>query len=309
MNPENIKRTAYTATLMEEAVRAEILTHDDIALLQGAVMTALEKAINLYTNEQSTSIMTETAQDLLKSVVACIDEYLFFAAHGSHEKALEILTSADMTELYLLGYRQLKSLVLESVGLMVKVKKTKLDINNARYEKTIETYVPQFLKSYDAHFDALSTISHFYPLSAPLPKSGSVVNAMILYLNSLLEENKFCAEIQGTKMLYNEYKEQHLSNSVYGGDNIYAVTLHNAIFAILSGRKPGSLRVDAEDCSRICKELSPLSVEAIATKLAEAAVVLSAANPQYALSVLRATLPQVTQAIYRDNLRGMLVVY
>jgi len=307
IDPKNIKRTAYTATLMEEAVRAEILTPDDIVSLQGSVMAALEKAINLYTSEQSTSIMTETAQDLLKSIVTCIDEYL--VAQNSHEKALGILTTTDATELYLFGYRQLKSLLLESISLMVKVKKTRLDINNGAYEKTIETYIPQFIKSYDAHYDALSTISHFYPLASPIPKSGSTINALILYLNGLLEENKFCAEIQGTKLLYNEYKEQHMQTAVFQGDNIYAITLHNAIFAILSGRKPGSLRVDVEDCQKIFKAMSNLPMEAIATKLAEAAIVLSTSNPQYALATLKATLPQTSQAIYRNNLKSMLVVY
>lgn len=309
INPENIKRSAYTNSLLEEAVRIGAITEDDVIKVQTSMMDALEKAINLYTHEKSTSVMTETAQDLLKSVLVCIDEYLVFL--DSHQKALDTLLTQDSTELYLLGYRQLKALVLESVSLMVKLKKSKLDIANAKYEKTIEKFIPELLKSYDAHFDAIYTISHFYPLASPIPKSDGVIRSVILYMNALIEENRFCSQIPGVKILYDEYKEQHFQNqnSIFAGDNIYAVTLHNAIFAVLSGRKPGSLRVDVEDCHRLSQSLGGLTRDALATKLAEAAVVLGIGDSRYAMNALRHTLPSVSHALMCSSLDNILVAY
>lgn len=307
INPLNIKRSAYTNTLLDEAVRVGAVTDDDVTAVQISVMNALEAAINLYTKEESTSIMTETAQDLLKSVLVCIDEYL--VSLESHKTALDTLLTKNSVDLYLLGYRQLKALVLEAVSLMVKLKKSRLDIDNRRYEQTIEKFIPELLKSYDPHYDALYTISHFYPLGSHIPKSGAVIRGLILYMNALLEENRFCSQISGVKLLYSEYMERHSESASFEGSNIYAVILHNAIFAILAGRKPGTLRVDIEDCHKLSRTLGQLPREILATKLAEAAIVLEIGNPSYAMNTLNLNLPQIANALNHNSLQNIIVAY
>jgi len=150
LDTANIDLKNYSTSLTLEAYRTGIISENDFDLLKSKSMEALAEVIGYYTKNESTSIKTDTAKELAKSLIYNVDTYLL--SLGSHEEALKVLIDRKMGELYGKGYLINKRHFEEARQLYAKVRFTRLSEADEEYNKTLDQYFKYYLTKYDPKF-------------------------------------------------------------------------------------------------------------------------------------------------------------
>ncbi|MBC7960261.1 MAG: hypothetical protein H7X94_10370, partial [Vallitaleaceae bacterium] len=88
-------------------------------IAQGQIMAILEKLILLYTQEESTSIRVEKAEQLLTSIHYVITMGM---------KGSKTANNRPLIEIYEEGYLQLEALVAETKTIFLQAAKDRLDV-------------------------------------------------------------------------------------------------------------------------------------------------------------------------------------
>ena len=149
---ENITRKDYSASLTEEALRVGLWTEDDVTSLRAELMNALADVIGYYTENQSSSVKTETARKLSLSMMYNIDTYLL--SLGNHELALATLKERRAIESYGKGFLINKKHYENAKHLYGKARFTRLNNAGEAYERTIDKHFRYYLTDYNPMFSA-----------------------------------------------------------------------------------------------------------------------------------------------------------
>lgn len=149
---ENLDRRDYANTLAAEAIRAGVMSEDDLGRIRTDMMHALAEIIGLATGGESSSVKTDSARQYMKSLLYNIDTYLF--SLGSPEEAAELLRTRRMTELYGKGYQINKKHWEDARHLWGRVRYTRLRDADESYNKTVDVYFRNYLSTYDPRTSA-----------------------------------------------------------------------------------------------------------------------------------------------------------
>ncbi len=152
LDPERIDIRNYSTSLTSEAYRVGLISDDDLDLLKNRSMEALAEVIGYYTKNESSSIKTDTAKNLAKSLLYNVDTYLL--SLGDHEEALRVLLDRKMGEHYGKGYLINKKHFEDARQLYAKVRFTRLRDADEEYNKTLDQYFKYYLTKYDPKFTA-----------------------------------------------------------------------------------------------------------------------------------------------------------
>ncbi|MCL2518584.1 MAG: DUF6179 domain-containing protein [Oscillospiraceae bacterium] len=306
LNRKNIKYSRFTVSLIEEAGKAGIFSADDLERIQVEMAEVLSECINIYTHGESTSIMTETANSLVMSVLFAIDAYLI--SLGDMNEAIKMIQTDTFKNLYYKGMRQLKLLICEITSLLVKVKRTKIIIPNVIYNDVIDFRIMKYLKSYNiatgAHIDGKFS----YPLAVPCSKLKGIYY-LKRYLMNLYAENLFCRGYDTLEInkLYKTLCYLHSLPYDKAEINIYKPVFLNALFAGYLMKEHGSLHITHEDCEKIQKLFTGLSNNEQTEILKSASARLGTGNPDYNEKILNAEIPQILNSIKHKTLKNYIV--
>lgn len=156
LDANNIDRENYTNTLAVEAVRVGIMSESDLDRIRQDLMIALSEVIGYYTKNESSSIKSETANELTNSMLYNIDTYLL--SFGDDKKALETLLDRRMSELYGKGYLINSKYYEEAKILFGKARVSRLNNGSEEYNKTLDKYFRYYLTNYSPKFYAHNKI-------------------------------------------------------------------------------------------------------------------------------------------------------
>lgn len=150
-----LQRNQYMISLMNEGLRAGLLTSQEMLRIQNAFMQILQELIKKFTQGESTSVTTETAESILTSIMYAADAYLF--SFEEPEKAITYLKTIDVREIYERGVEKVSQCFEETKQLYKEINANKLEVSVDAYNLTIDESIPVFLRKYGIIFDAHNT--------------------------------------------------------------------------------------------------------------------------------------------------------
>ncbi|MGG1314129.1 DUF6179 domain-containing protein [Cohnella laeviribosi] len=265
-----LKRNQYTLSLLNEGQRAGLLDNREAYVIQNRLLLILQDLIRRYTQGESSSVTTETAENILASVLYAVDAYL--ASLENHDKAILCLKTGDIADLYEKGVEHVRQCFEETKRLYNEVKRQKLDVPVEAYNTTIEESLPIFLKKYGILFDAHNTMASMdYPLALDDMRLQGIFYIK-QYLERLQIENRFCFKFA------REDLPRLLENfgSVCRFDyrielfNMFELVLNNALFSVLSGGDAGQIRISPYQFERLERMFSYADASEIGKMIREA---------------------------------------
>lgn len=206
LDPERIDRRSYSTSLTSEAYRVGLISDDDLDVLKNRSMEALAEVIGYYTKNESSSIKTDTAKNLAKSLLYNVDTYLL--SLGDHEEALRVLLDRKIGELYGKGFLINKKHFEDARQLYAKVRFTRLRDADEEYNKTLDQYFKYYLTKYDPKFT--SDLKIYLSLRKYDLFGNYHIDEAVEVLKKLLEINS------GTKSDYELSAEEAVSSSEEG---------------------------------------------------------------------------------------------
>ncbi|MBO0996020.1 DUF6179 domain-containing protein [Bacillus sp. SD088] len=251
LNQARLLQNQYTLSILNEGLRVGLLNNEDVYGTQRQLMSILEKLIRRYTQGESSSVTSETADSILSSVLYAVDAYLLH--FSDPEKAIDVLKNGNVKNGYDQGIDLIRHCFEETKQLYKEIYNHKLDVAVEAYNLTIDESIPVFLKKYGIIFDAHNTMASIdYPLAID-DLSIQGVYYLRQYLTHLKMETQFC-------LLYNKDDIQSVLvnyGRICGFDyrielfNIFELVLNNAIFSVLSGGHPSQIKVTSNQFKQL----------------------------------------------------------
>lgn len=246
----------------------------EIPLAPGEWMQLLERQVGLYTGADSASVPVETAQELLRSVLFCLQnaprrggvpfgrENAAAQAQGpdaalGEEAEFFVPEGLGRAGLWLRkGQRALERRRQEGEALLAAVVQRPTPCPNAAYKETIAA-LESFFVWYDIRFFAHQIPCMItYPLAQAVPDALLGVHYINEYLCRLRSENCFCrcfAPLAASALL-------HRARPGWQGlpHNLFQPVFVQALGRQLLGRQPRALLMDTEMQTRLVNILAPL---------------------------------------------------
>jgi len=307
LNRKKIKYHNYTITLLDEALRCGYITEIEGSRIKAGITDALEEAVKTYTGNESTSVMKETANSLLKSVLFAIDAYLL--GINDDRKAIDVIKTNKIPKLYDLGMKQLKLLCYETLSLLAKARSNRIVTPNEAYNKLIDHDITDFLKSYNIATNAHVNSIFDYKTALPVTNyRGIYCVKMIIYY--LYCENSFCASFDPNELnrLYQRWCDQN--NEEYGAAkvNIYALTYTNALLCDYLKKEHGTLTLTYEDCDLVCRIMDDFKISEIANILRTTSSHIVDGDAEYNSKALEKFIPRLARAIASGQLASIIPI-
>lgn len=270
INNIQLLRNQYTISLLNVGLREGLLNSQEVYEVQIQLMQILKESIRRYTREESSSISSDVAEEILTSILYAVDAFLFQL--GDPENAINFVKKNNMEITYEQGVKIVKDCLEETSALFKEIRNNKLDVAVDSYNITIDESIPLFLKKYEVVFDAHNTMASIdYPLAID-DMTIQGVYYLKQYLTYLKIETEFC------QMFNQDDLRDLLVNygRMCGFDyrielfNIFELVLNNAVFSVLSGELPSRIRISVQQYKEIKNLFSNMSDSQIQLIILEA---------------------------------------
>ena len=126
--------------MMYVGLRTNIYSDNDIARIQLGCLELLEQKLIQYFGDHSSSVREEEAQQLMTSITYTIG--LALKTEHDTDKAAEFLKQTDMSALYVLGQKQISSMLQKLQAMQATLKTTRISFDNSFYQETIDNLLP-----------------------------------------------------------------------------------------------------------------------------------------------------------------------
>lgn len=207
------KISTYTACfrmfqdVIEKLYNIHYLTDSDIKRIYSQRLSVLQYKLKLYTKDESSSVLYETAEYMLKNIDYTLSVFLNILPDiqsiASNLKELDI---KYMTEK---GYKLIQNYLNEGGVLLNKIAETKVDIRNIAYQDTIDYGLPTFFKKYNPYFKPMETDADIDYLikDKNIQYEGCGIIYVTRYMKHLYLENKFlkCFDAKAINILLKSY--------------------------------------------------------------------------------------------------------
>ncbi len=225
------------------------------------LMMILVDKYKKYTVNDHSSITIEKAQQLMNSILYCINGYL----KSLDEGLVSASEHYNALVLYERGLEHEKANLSNAKELLLKVKNNILNIDNVYYQDTLLSGIDLFFRNYDILYAAHETPGSIdYFLALPIYDLEGV-EYILEYLNRLYIENNFCScfatgDIEHLLKKFNDdYKDLPF--------NIFEVVVRNAIGLEILGKDIMKLSISTYERASLYEILKPLSIEQIQEKM------------------------------------------
>lgn len=171
------------------------LLPEEEALLQGRLMELLAHQIQLYTHGESSSVQTETAEELLRSICFC----LRLSPEAPGQRGRDLL-ELDIAEELRMGREEVRKRKKEGQKTWREVCDNLPPVLNVYMLDTLKE-LGKFWKRYDIFFFAHRIPCEIdYPLYEPVPESLLGIDYVMRYLDQLAWENRFLSGMPADKL-------------------------------------------------------------------------------------------------------------
>lgn len=310
---KNLNPEQYLLSLLQAAYYAEKLSRNDLDRIQMQIMDVLKETIIRYTAGESSSVREETAQNLMLSVLYCLDVYC--RSIESPEDCLDELKAAGIQAIYHKGVDLVVSMLKNAKEKYVDVLASRLDTPLIAYNDTIDKALPQFFRDYNVFFHAHDTMGDIdYPLACDDTEAQGVCY-ILQYLEKLALENDFCRLFSGNDMhrLLVSYGRVYRIDYPEYLLNLFEIVLTNAVFSVMLG-KGARLSITKDECSFLFERLKGQSPEEIAFTLSRAAGILAAElaigdakMKEYMQQTVKTLAARVHSAVERGGLDNIMI--
>ena len=268
LNYSNIDFSDYFRSLSMEGRRASFITEEKNIEIKNEISSIISELIEGYTNNESTSIMMDTANDIYMSFLYSLDMALFTCK--SHEEAIEHINTHSVRDVYTLGQKAITQTIFECISLLVKVKKGRINFPHRSYNATIDREIMSYLKRYDKKYSAHFTkrVYSYNPVNTIGGYRGILYVKVLL--QNLIQENDFIGRFSDDviqSLCYgfcenNGYDYDEMKN------NVYSLVLLNSVFASMAGKS--GLEVDRESFQKTARELKKYPDHSVKQAICEA---------------------------------------
>lgn len=256
---EKLSKDKFFKDFLEKSYENNLVDHELLQRINYERMKLLKQQLTYYTNNESSSVMVEVAEEIMKSIDFTIGFYL--KSFDDIELIIEKLQHDCLEDIFKKGKNFIDIEVIKCKRLFDKVKNNKLNITNYSYDDTIDYGLGVFFKKYDSRFSA-----HIAPCSVDYQLSIDFMDYIGVeyiknYLTALYVENTFCSyfDINLIKTLLRSYDDQWESLLL----NIFEIVLTNAIALSIVGKDIKGLNVADMDKEIIISRLQGLSLSEI----------------------------------------------
>ena len=179
----------YLLSLLRQATAQNLLGQDRQAAINQQLLILLDRKIKKLTRNESSSVRTETAQNLLTSISFTISLRLKQCA--APDQALLLLATEPLSALLEQGQHLLGEMINKAGLMLVAVQRSKLTTLNYAYNDTIRD-LPDFFPAYDPVFAAqdIPVMIDYPPGNPPIDSAG--IEYYDEYLRRMLRQNNFC---------------------------------------------------------------------------------------------------------------------
>ena len=256
---EDLNEEYFLNDLLSKAYEKKLIEDKALEKIYFERLQSLQTLLKYYTKDDSSSVMVETAESLLKCINYTISIYL--KKFESVNEMLEKLKNESIDNMLKKGNIIIKANVEYSRSLLKRIQKNKLNVGNYSYDDTVYYGLSIFFKQYDDFFGAHeSPCSVDYQLAIEL-KDYVGVEYMRNYLERLSLENEFCFNFNEDiiKKLLKGYDK----NSELLLLNIFEIILTNCLGLIICNKDIKSLHISECDREIIKDKLKELSKDEV----------------------------------------------
>lgn len=233
----------YLAEISNQGLRDGRFDEKDMLRIQKSLWILLAQQTERYTMGDSSSVPTETALELFKSICFSIGWYLQETGNDTG------LLTDNMQNLLQLSRAMLQERIEEGKKLLRQAVASAPPVGSRSYLDTLNG-LGEFFRCYDCRFFAHQIPGNIdYQLNQPVPETLLGIAYVEEYLHRLLIENMFCRSFNTETMIRllerssPEYRELLV--------NIYEPVAVNAIGCVLLGKEVRELDISADDRIRL----------------------------------------------------------
>ncbi|MHB9944320.1 hypothetical protein CF095_02775 [Clostridium botulinum] len=252
----NFREESFLKDVLVACYEKKLLDDNILARIYYERMELLRVKLKYYTKDESSSVMIEVAESILKCIDYTIGIYL--KTFENIELITEELKHTSLADMLKMGQNLIKNKKLECKKLFKEIWANKLKVDNYSYNDTVDDGLYPFFKEYDDFF-----ASHETPCSIDYQLYIDTMNFigieyMYNYLYNLSLENEFC----------NKFDIGEINKLLKGYDkkcellliNIFELVLINSLGLIICNKDLSSLNINNLDREIIKNKLEKLSI-------------------------------------------------
>ena len=257
-------RNLHLPMPIDNLAAPDTLSDEEQVAVQAKLWQFLGRQTKLYTTGDSSSVLVETAEELLSSICFTLDAYV--KATGSTPR---LLVTEKLDTMYEGGLKIIEAKIDEGKHLWQTACMSAPDIGNISYRDTLRN-IGYFWKRYDYWFFAHQIPCDIdYQLCHPVPEHNHGIEYVNEYLHRIIVENdilhRFPVDlvIQLLERYCLDYKELLI--------NLCEPVIVNAVGLALIGTLSLALHIAKADQSKLLEIFKRLSASKARLALAEAA--------------------------------------
>lgn len=238
-----LNQNQYVLSLLDEGRRTGLISSQRISQIQMEMIQVLQHLIAQYTQGESTSVPTDTAEGIMGSLLYALDAYAL--NFNEPDEAIIHMNSQSVKDIHAKGVELLQKYLDEARLQYLELKRIKLDVPVEAYTLTIDESLPIFLKHYTIIFEAQNTMASIdYPLAIDDMRLQGIFYIK-QYIDRLLMETRFCQfySQQDLMDLITNYGKMARFNYRIELFNIFELVVNNALFSLLSGGEAGQIKL------------------------------------------------------------------
>lgn len=252
---EDLSKEDFLNDILFKAYEKKLIDDKFLEKIYLQRLQTLQILLKYYTKDESSSVMIERAESVLKCINYTISIYL--KQFETIEEILKKLKDETLEFMIQNGNKLIKFNVEYSRDLLKRIQKNKLRLGNYSYDDTIDYGIPLFFKTYDDFFEAHEIPGSIdYQLCIDI-KDYIGIEFIRNYLERLDLENQFC----------HNFNDENMKKILKGYDkncdllliNIFEIILTNCLGLIICEKDVRYLNINDYDREIIKNELKDLS--------------------------------------------------
>ena len=267
-----LRENDYFSSLLEQAWGQQMLGMHDMERIRYECLALLAEKTRHFTAGDSSSIPTDTAKELLRSMYFTIG--LCLKDYSNPDEAAACLQNTPIRALYQKGRQRIDRLTAATKAAHTKLTTQLIHTPNVFYNATLKDGIRGFFKLYNPDLFAHAIhITADYPLYNPVPRLDGI-EFIHAYVGAAYYENRFMQAFadEDIHRLLCAYAQDYAQLPM----NLYEPVLAAALGCVLAGTDPGRLDMTARGLDCVTKKLEHLSKTQITQTLSDAAETLCA---------------------------------
>ncbi|MDF2942160.1 MAG: hypothetical protein K0S01_1018 [Herbinix sp.] len=263
INEKLLDQRFYFQSLFQEACSKHLLADTQIERIQLEMVELMAKEVERYTNDESSSVLVEKAQELLQSITYNIGVYLKSVSDMTDK--IDYLKKEKISTLFYQGMDTVSALKSKAALLLQNLQKNSLRVNNISYVDTIFTGIPEFFHDYNIEFGA-------HEMNGSIDYQLCETNENLLgveyiheYLHRFTIEHNFIKrfEVETVNQLLRGFDKEAEHMLI----NVFELVLTNALGCELIGTKILELNLFESDREWLQNSLEKSELEELKNKL------------------------------------------